>query len=178
MKAIDGLHAKEIIILPNNSNIIMAAQQAAELAEGSVTVIPTKSIPQGMAALVAFNGAAEAEANASAMKKAIASVKTGMVTHAVRDTRMGDVEIKEGDYIGIFEKEIVTAVPDLMESAQALLMEMVDEDAEIVTMFLGEGATEEMAEALEASLADKYPDVEVEIQDGGQPLYPFIFSVE
>ncbi|QRG65646.1 DAK2 domain-containing protein [Brevibacillus choshinensis] len=178
MKAIEGLHANEIFILPNNSNIVMAAQQAAELAEGSVTVIPTKSIPQGMAALVAFNGAAEVEANEGAMKRAIASVKTGMVTHAVRDTRMGDVEIKEGDYIGIFEKEIVTAVPDLMESAQALLLEMVDEDAEIVTMFLGEGATEEQAEALEAALADKYPDVEVEIQDGGQPLYPFIFSVE
>ncbi|MED4780555.1 DAK2 domain-containing protein [Brevibacillus choshinensis] len=178
LNAIKGLHANEIIILPNNSNIVMAAGQAAELSEGSVSVIPSKSIPQGLAALVAFNGAAEIEANTTAMKKAIASVKTGMVTHAVRDTRMGDVEIKEGDYIGIAEKEIVTAGPDLMASAVTLLLELVDEDAEIVTMFLGEGATQEQAEALEAALADAYPDVEIEIQDGGQPLYPFIFSVE
>ncbi|KQL44248.1 hypothetical protein AN963_22765 [Brevibacillus choshinensis] len=178
LNAIKGLHANEIIILPNNSNIVMAAGQAAELSEGSVSVIPSKSIPQGLAALVAFNGAAEIEANTTAMKKAIASVKTGMVTNAVRDTRMGDVEIKEGDYIGIAEKEIVTAGPDLMASAVTLLLELVDEDAEIVTMFLGEGATQEQAEALEAALADAYPDVEVEIQDGGQPLYPFIFSVE
>ncbi|MDR7317349.1 DAK2 domain-containing protein [Brevibacillus nitrificans] len=178
MKAISGLHANEIIILPNNSNIVMVAQQAAELSETSVSVVPSKSIPQGMAALVAFNREAGIEANTIAMNKAIASVKTGMVTHAVRDTRMGDVEIKEGDYIGIAEKEIVTAGPDLLQSAQTLLLDLVDEDAEIVTMFLGEGATQEVAEALEAALAEAYPDVEVEIQDGGQPLYPFIFSVE
>jgi len=178
LNAIQGLYASEIIILPNNSNIVMAAQQAAELSDASVTVIPTKSIPQGLAALVAFNGAAGAEANAAAMKRAIANVKTGMVTHAVRDTRMGDVEFKEGDYIGIAEKEIVTACPDLQQSAVALLMEMVDEDSEIVTVFIGEGATQEQAEALEAALADAYPNVEVEIQEGGQPLYSFIFSVE
>jgi DAK2 domain fusion protein YloV len=178
MNAISGLHANEIIILPNNSNIVMAAQQAAELSETPVSVVPSKSIPQGMAALVAFNRDAGIEANTIAMNKAIASVKTGMVTHAVRDTRMGDVEIKEGDYIGIAEKEIVTAGPDLLQSAQTLLLDLVDEDAEIVTLFLGEGATQEMAEALEAALAEAYPDVEVEIQDGGQPLYPFIFSVE
>lgn len=178
LNAIQGLHAEHIIILPNNSNIVMAAQQAAELSGASVTVIPTKSIPQGMAALVAFNGGVGADANEAAMKKAIADVKTGMVTHAVRDTRMGDVEIKEGDFIGIAEKEIVTAGPDLLQSAVALLKELVDEDAEIVTVFIGEGASEEEAKALEAALADAYPDVEVEIQDGGQPLYPFIFSVE
>lgn len=178
LKAMEGLHAEKIIILPNNSNIVMAAQQAAELSEVPVTVVPSKSIPQGMAALVAFNAGAELEANEAAMKKAVASVKTGMVTHAVRDTRMGDVEIKEGDYIGIAEKEIVTAGPDLMESAKTLLLELVDEDTEIVTLFLGEGATQAHAEALEAAVSDAYPDVEVEILVGGQPLYPFIFSVE
>ncbi|MFD2371175.1 DAK2 domain-containing protein [Brevibacillus sp. GCM10020057] len=178
LSAIQGLHAEHIIILPNNSNIVMAAQQAAELSDASVTVIPTRSIPEGMAALVAFNGEAGAESNEAAMKKAIAGVKTGMVTHAVRDTRMGDVEIKEGDFIGIAEKEIVTAGPDLLQSAIALLKELIDEDAGIATVFIGEGATREQAKALEAALADAYPDVEVEIQDGGQPLYPFIFSVE
>lgn len=178
MKAIKELNAEHIIILPNNSNIVMAAQQAAELAEVPVSVIPSKSIPQGMAALVSFNASAEPQANESAMSKAIAHVKTGMVTHAVRDTRMGDVEIKEGDFIGIAEKEIVTSDADMMESAKTLLLGMVDEDTEIITIFLGADATEEQAQALEAILTDAYPEVEVEILSGGQPLYPFIYSVE
>ncbi|CAM3255541.1 DAK2 domain-containing protein [Brevibacillus invocatus] len=178
MKAIGDLNAENIIILPNNSNIIMAAQQAAELSEVPVSVIPSKSIPQGMAALVSFNASAEPSANEAAMSKAIAHVKTGMVTHAVRDTRMGDVEIKEGDFIGIAEKEIVTAGADLMESATTLLLGMVDEDTEIVTIFLGADATKEQSAALETALTDVYPEVEVEILFGGQPLYPFIYSVE
>ncbi|MGF9799276.1 DAK2 domain-containing protein [Brevibacillus agri] len=178
MKAIAGLHAQHIIILPNNSNIIMAAQQAAELAEVPVSVVPTKSIPQGLAALLAFHADAEPAVNASAMAKAITQVKTGMVTHAVRDTQMGDVAIKEGDFIGMAEKEIVTAGPELLECAKTLLLGMADEDTEIITMFLGEGATEEQADALQEAVADAYPDAEVEIQFGGQPLYPFIFSVE
>lgn len=178
LKAIAELHAEHVIILPNNSNIIMAAQQAAELSEVPVSVISSKSIPQGMAALVAFRADVEPQANESAMGRAVAQVKTGLVTHAVRDTRMGDVEIKEGDYIGIAEKEIVTSGSDLLASATTLLMHLVDEDTEIVTFYLGEGATEEQAEALEQAVTDAFPDVEVEIQNGGQPLYPFIFSVE
>jgi len=178
VNAIAGCNAEHIFILPNNSNIIMAAQQASELAEVPVTVIPSKSIPQGMAALVAFNAGAEPKVNAEAMSRAIAHVKTGMVTHAVRDTRMGDVEIKEGDYIGIAEKEIVTSGADLMESARTLLLSMIDEDAEIVTIFLGAEATQDQAQELEAAVSDAFPDVEVEILDGGQPLYPFIYSVE
>jgi DAK2 domain fusion protein YloV len=178
LKAIAGLNAERIVILPNNSNIIMAAQQAADLSEVPVSVIPSKSIPQGMAALVAFRADAEPQANEAAMGRAITQVKTGMVTHAVRDTRMGDVEIKEGDYIAIAEKEIVASGADLLETATALLMRMVDEDTEIVTCYLGEGATQEQAEALEHAVTDAFPDVEVEIQHGGQPLYPFIFSVE
>lgn len=178
LKAIAGLKANHIVILPNNSNIIMAAQQAAELSGQPVSVISSKSIPQGMAALVAFRADAEPQANEAAMSRAIAQVKTGMVTHAVRDTRMGDVEIKAGDYIGIAEKEIVTSGADLLESAITLLMQLVDEDTEIVTFYLGEEATQEQARALEQALAEAFPDVEVEIQNGGQPLYPFIFSVE
>ncbi|MGG1661561.1 DAK2 domain-containing protein [Brevibacillus sp. NRS-1366] len=178
MRAIEDLHAEKIILLPNNSNIIMAAKQAADLTEVPVAVIPSKTIPQGLAALIAFHADAELAVNTQAMEKAIAQVKTGMVTHAVRDTRMGDVEITEGDYIGIAEKEIVTAGPDLMESAVTLLKEIVDDEAEIVTIFLGEGATAEQAEVLQTAVTEAYPDVEVEIQVGGQPLYPFIFSVE
>jgi len=178
VNAIEGLNAQHIIILPNNSNIIMAAQQASELAEVPVTVIPSKSIPQGMAALVAFNAGAEPNVNAEAMGKAIAHVKTGMVTHAVRDTRMGDVEIKEGHFIGIAEKEIVTSGADLLESARTLLLSMIDEDTEIVSIFLGADATQDQAAELEATVSEAYPDVEVEILAGGQPLYPFIYSVE
>jgi uncharacterized protein len=178
VKAVEGLDAKQVIILPNNSNIVMAAQQAAALADKPVTVIPSKSIPQGMAALVAFNAGADLETNTQAMTAAIGQVKTGLVTRAVRDTRMGDVEIKEGDFIGIAEKEIVTAGTDLLESAKALLNCLVDEETGIVTIFLGEGAEEEQAEALQEVLAEAHPDVEVEILAGGQPLYPFIFSVE
>ncbi|MGI6187046.1 DAK2 domain-containing protein [Brevibacillus sp. MCWH] len=178
VKAVEGLDAKQVIILPNNSNIVMAAQQAAALADKPVTVIPSKSIPQGMAALVAFNAGADLETNTQAMTAAIGQVKTGLVTRAVRDTRMGDVEIKEGDFIGIAEKEIVTAGTDLLESAKALLNCLVDEETGIVTIFLGEGVEEEQAEALQEVLAEAHPDVEVEILAGGQPLYPFIFSVE
>lgn len=178
LKAMEDLNAEKVIILPNNSNIVMAAQQAAALAELPVAVVPTKSVPQGMAALVAFNAREELEANKEAMTSAIAQVKTGLVTFSVRDTKMGEVEIKEGDYIGISDSTIVTALPDMMESAKALLSSLVDEDAGIVTIFYGEDATEEQAEALNEMLADQFPDVEVEVHNGGQPLYPFIFSVE
>jgi len=178
LKAMEDLHAEKVILLPNNSNIVMAAQQASALADKPVAVIPTKSIPQGMAALIAFNAGADLETNKAAMTAALEQVKTGMVTTSVRDTKMGDVDIKEGDYIGIAEKEIVTSGPNLMESAKVLLREMIDENTGIVTIFLGEETSEEDGETLRAMLADEYPDVEVEVQVGNQPLYPFIFSVE
>jgi len=178
VKAIEALPAENVIILPNNSNIIMAAQQAAQLADKPIAVIPTKSVPQGMAALVAFNGGASLEENTTAMTDAIASVKTGQVTYAVRDTKMGDVDIKEGDYIGIAEKEIVTSQSDLMGTAKALLRELVDEDTSIVTIITGEGSKPEQAEALALLLSVDFPDADVEILAGGQPLYPFIFAVE
>ncbi|HZG15674.1 MAG TPA: DAK2 domain-containing protein [Candidatus Bathyarchaeia archaeon] len=178
VKAIEALPAENVIILPNNSNIIMAAQQAAQLADKPIAVIPTKSVPQGMAALVAFNGGVSLEENTAAMTDAIASVKTGQVTYAVRDTKMGDVDIKEGDYIGIAEKEIVTSQTDLMGTAKALLRELVDEDTSIVTIITGEGSKPEQAEALALLLSVDFPDADVEILAGGQPLYPFIFAVE
>ncbi len=178
LTAMEELNAEKIIILPNNSNIVMAAQQAAALADKPVAVIPSKSIPQGMAALIAFNAGVELEANRQAMTAAIEQVKTGLVTTSVRDTKMGEVEIKQGDFIGIAEKEIVTSGPDMMESARALLRNLVDDETGIVTIFCGEDVSEEQGEALQTMLADEYPDVEVEVQVGGQPLYPFIFSVE
>ncbi|MEJ8544458.1 DAK2 domain-containing protein [Brevibacillus borstelensis] len=178
LSAIDELNAEEIIILPNNSNIVMAAKQAAELADKSVTVVPSKSIPQGMAALIAFNAGASLEENQRAMASSIEQVKTGMVTHAVRDTKMGDVEIRQGDFIGIAEKEIISSGPDPMGIAKELLFQLVDDETGIVTIFIGEGAEEKQAEELAQALDEAFPDVDVEIHVGGQPLYPFIFAVE
>nr|WP_206529433.1 DAK2 domain-containing protein [Brevibacillus sp. SYP-B805] len=178
VNTIAELPADNIIILPNNSNIIMAAQQAAMLADKPVAVIPTKSVPQGMAALVAFNGGEDLENNRQTMTEAIAAVKTGLVTCAVRDTKMNDVEIKEGDYIGIAEKEIVTSQADMMGAAKTLLRQLVDDETGIVTIIYGEGATEEQAKALALLLSADYPDTDVEVLNGGQPLYPFIFAVE
>lgn len=178
VKAIEAVETDHVIILPNNSNIVMAAQQAAELVDKQVAVIPTKSVPQGMTALVAFNGGVTFEENKEAMTEAIASVKTGMVTHAVRDTKMGDLEIKEGDFIGIAEKEIVASHPDMIAATKALLHDLVDDDSAIVTIITGEGASQEQAEALAILLSADHPDLDVEILAGGQPLYPFIFAVE
>ncbi|WP_139489792.1 DAK2 domain-containing protein [Brevibacillus dissolubilis] len=178
IKAMEEVNAEKVIILPNNKNIIMAAQQAAVLAEFPVAVIPSRSVPQGMAALVAFNGGNDLEANREAMTNAIAQVKTGQVTHAVRDTKMGDVEIAEGDFIGISEGTIVTSKPDMMESAKELLQQMVDEDTGLVTIIFGEEAGEDQAAELEEQLTETFPDVEVEVLPGRQPLYPFIFAVE
>lgn len=178
LKAMEGLNAEKVIILPNNSNIIMASKQAAELSEIPVAVIPTKSVPQGMAALVAFNGAADLESNQQSMTAAANAVKTGQVTFAVRDTQMGDVTIKQDDYIGIADGTIVVANPDMMESAKGLLHRLVDEDSGLVTIIYGDGASREQAAELEEVLTEAFPDVEVEVYSGNQPLYPFIFSVE
>lgn len=178
LKAISELNAENVIILPNNSNIVMAAQQAASLSETPVAVIPSKSIPQGMAALVSFNGGVDLDTNKTAMTAAIATVKTGLVTHSVRDTKMGEVEITEGDCIGIADGTIVVSQPELLECAKALLRHQVEEETGLVTIIYGEGTAEEDAEEIEQMLASEYPDVEVEILSGGQPLYPFIFAVE
>lgn len=178
MRAIEELNAEKVIILPNNSNIIMASKQAAELAEIPVAVIPTKSVPQGMAALVAFNGAVDLDPNQTAMTEAASAVKTGLVTFAVRDTQMGDVTIKQDDFIGIADGSIVVSLPDMMESAKGLLQELIDEETGLVTIIHGEGATDDQVAQLEEMLEETYPDVEVEVYDGKQPLYPFIFAVE
>ncbi|WP_126426136.1 DAK2 domain-containing protein [Brevibacillus marinus] len=178
LNAIAQCAARQVIVLPNNSNIVMAAQQAASLAPVPVAVVPTKSIPQGMAALLAFNGGEDLQSNLQAMTEASQRVKTGLVTHAVRDTQMGAVQIKAGDYIGIAEGTIVTAEPDVMNSAARVLAELIDEETEIVTILYGEGASEEQAKLLKERLANDHPAIEVEVLSGGQPLYPFVFSVE
>ena len=179
LKAIEVLNAKNIIILPNNSNIIMAANQAADVTEdANVVVIPTKTIPQGYTALIMYNENATVEDNKETMTSAIADVRSGQVTYAVRDTNMNGVEIKANDFIGIYDKEIVVSIPNRFESSCALLDKMIDEDCELVTIIYGEGISEDEADELAEYVEANYEDVEVTIFDGGQPVYSYIMSVE
>lgn len=179
LKAIEELNAKNIIILPNNSNIIMAANQAADVTEGTnVVVIPSKTIPQGYTALVMFNENASIDENMEVMTQAITEVKSGQVTYAVRDTQMNGVEIKENDFIGILDKDIVVSLPNRFESACALIDKMIDEDSEIVTILYGEGTDEDEADELAEYIESKYEDVEVTMFNGEQPVYSYIISVE
>lgn len=179
LKAIDELNAKNIIILPNNSNIIMAANQAAQVTEDiNVVVIPSKTVPQGYTSLIMFNENASVTENTEVMTQAITEVKSGQVTYAVRDTQMNGVDIKENDFIGILDKDIVVSVPDRFESACALVDKMIDEDSEIVTIIYGEGTDEDEADELAEYIENKYDDVEVTIFNGEQPVYSYIISVE
>ena len=179
LKAIDELNAKNIIILPNNSNIIMAANQAAQVTEDvNVVVVPSKTIPQGYTALMMFNEHASVEDNIEEMNQAITEVKSGQVTYAVRDTQMNGVDIKENDFIGILDKDFIVSVPERFESACALVDKMIDEDSEIVTILYGEGVDEDEADELAEYIENKYDDVEVTIFDGQQPVYSYIISVE
>jgi DAK2 domain fusion protein YloV len=178
VKAIESINAETVFVLPNNKNIIMTAQQAATVVSQKVIVIPSKTVPQGMSALLAFNPSLSEEQNEKAMTVALSRVKTGQVTFAVRDTTIDGVEIKKDDYMGLADNKIVVAERDKLSVAKQLLNTLIDEDSEIVTMIYGEEATEEEVEAVVSYIEETYPDVEVEVHDGKQPLYPFIFSVE
>ncbi|WP_153124115.1 DAK2 domain-containing protein [Peribacillus tepidiphilus] len=178
VKAIKEVNAKNIIILPNNKNIIMAAQQAAELVEENVIVIPSKTVPQGMTALLAFNPAAAVEDNEANMVRALDTVKTGQITFAVRDTNIDGLEIENGDFMGIADGKIKVKNKDKLQAAKQLLDEMMTDDSEILTILYGEDATEEEVEELVAYCEEKFEDAEVEVHNGKQPLYAFIFSIE
>jgi uncharacterized protein len=178
VKAIEHVNAETVFVLPNNKNIIMAAQQAASVVENKVIVIPSKTIPQGMSAILAFNPAVSAEQNEKAMNDALVQVKTGQITFAVRDTNIDGVEISKDDYMGIADGKIVVSEKDKLTVVKKLLAEILDEDAEILTVIFGEEATREEVDEIVAHVEDEYPEVEVEVHEGGQPLYPFIFSVE
>ncbi|PYZ97977.1 hypothetical protein CR205_05115 [Alteribacter lacisalsi] len=178
VKAIREANAEKVILLPNNSNIIMAAQQANDVVEEDVVVVASKSVPQGLAALLAFNPSDSLEENQEAMTEAMADVKTGEVTYAVRDTSLNGTEIKKGDFMGIEGKKIITTGPSVQEVAKELLTKMVDDNSEIVTVIMGEDRNEEEAQELASFLEDNYEDVEVEVHKGNQPLYSYIISVE
>ncbi len=178
VKAVQEIGAEKVLILPNNKNIVMAAEQAVELLEIDAAVVPTKTIPQGMAAILAFNPEAAVDLNKKTMSDAFANVKTGQVTYAVRDTSIDGVEIRKDDFMALAEGKIVLSTPALKDAAEKVITDLVEEDAEIVTVIYGEDTTEQAASALAAFIEENYPDVEVELFDGKQGLYPYIISVE
>ncbi|MBQ6630914.1 MAG: DAK2 domain-containing protein, partial [Romboutsia sp.] len=178
MKAIDNINAKNIFIFPNNSNIIMAANQAKELSDKNIIVIPTKNTPQGFTALVNFNADASVEENEEALMESLTMVKSGQVTFAVRDTVMNDVEVKEGNIIGIAESKLMDAGEGVDTITTSLVEKLVDEDSAIVTLFYGEDVTEEDANKLRDELEEKFEDIDIELYYGGQPLYYYLISVE
>ncbi|MDO5109755.1 MAG: DAK2 domain-containing protein [Erysipelotrichaceae bacterium] len=176
--AIAEVNARHIYILPNNSNIIMAAKQAADVTSGKdIIVLETRSIPQGLSACISFNPDASVDENTAQMKDAIANVRTGQVTYAIKDTTVDGREIHEGDYMGLFEKDIIVTSRDKLEASRALIDEMMDEDSEIVTLIRGKDATEEECTELEEYIRNNY-EADVDVQDGGQPVYSFIIGVE
>ncbi|RKJ68469.1 DAK2 domain-containing protein [Roseburia sp. 1XD42-69] len=179
LNAIEQVNAKTVFVLPNNKNIILAANQAASICEEkNVIVIPTKTIPQGITALVNFIEEQPAHENEERMNQEIALVKTGQVTYAVRDTEIDDKEIHQGDYMGLGDKTILSVGRDKKQTTQEMIDAMVDDDTGIVSIYYGEEAKEEEAEELSGYITEKYPHVEVEIHEGGQPIYYYIISAE
>ena len=176
--AINRVNAEHIILLPNNSNIVLAAQQAATVLDDlDIKVIPTKTIPQGLSACIMFNPDVDFETNIAEMSDAIANVQTGQVTYAIKDTTYEGLEIKANDFMGIKDKEIVIANPDKMDTTRKLLDMMLDEDSELVTLIYGEGVSEDEAQEIVDYIEENY-DAEVELNFGGQPVYSFIIGVE
>ena len=179
LNAIDKVNAKTIYILPNNKNIILAANQARDLTEDKkIIVIPTKTIPQGVTALISFVPEKTDEENTEEMTDAISRVHTGQITYAVRDTRIEDKEIHEGDIMGIGDKGILAVGNGKEDVAVSTVEAMMTDDAEVISIYYGSDASEEKAEDLAAMLEEKYPDCEVEVNNGGQPIYYYIISVE
>ena len=179
LNAIEHVNAKTVFILPNNKNIIMAANQAVDLVEDKqIIVIPTKTIPQGITALVNYIPDHSAEENKEQMMAEIENVKTGQVTYAVRDTEIDGKTIKQNDFMGIGDKSILSVGTDLRATTLEMVDAMVDEDSAIVSIYFGSDSDEDSANELAAAIEEKYPDVEVEVNDGGQPIYYYIISVE
>ena len=176
---IEHVNAKTVFILPNNKNIIMAANQAVDLVEDKqIIVIPTKTIPQGITALVNYIPDHSAEENKEQMIAEIENVKTGQVTYAVRDTEIDGKTIKQNDFMGIGDKSILSVGTDLRATTLEMVDAMVDEDSAIVSIYFGSDSDEDSANELAAAIEEKYPDVEVEVNDGGQPIYYYVISVE
>ena len=179
LNAIDKVNAETVFILPNNKNIVLAANQAKALVEDKkIVVIPTKTVPQGITAIINFMPDADAAANEEAMLEAIQNVKTGQVTYAVRDTKIDDKEIHEGDIMGIGDAGIIAVGTDIQNTAKEMLAAMVDEDSELISLYYGEEISAEDAESFAAEIAELYPDMDIDAQFGGQPIYYYVMAVE
>ena len=179
LNAIDQVNADTVFILPNNKNIILAANQVKSLVEDKeIIVIPTKTVPQGITAIINFMPDADAKTNEEAMLEEIKNVKTGQMTYAVRDTHIDDKEIHEGDIMGIGDSGILAVGKDLEETTKELIANLVDEDSELISIYYGEEVSEEEAEKFAGEIEELYPDVDVDIQFGGQPIYYYVLAVE
>ena len=178
VKAIDAVNAKNVIILPNNKNIFMAAQSAAEVAEIPAAVVETRTVPQGFTSLLAFNPEQSLEENVAAMTASLSDVVRGSVTLAVRDTSIDGLEIHKDDNLGMVDGKIVVSNPDMTATLKATFAKMIDEDSEIITIYVGEDGSQDLAEEMADYLESTYEDIEVEIHDGKQPVYPYLMSVE
>ena len=181
VEAIKKANAENIFIFPNNSNIVMAASQACDMIEDkdvNAYVIPSKTIPQGVTSAIMFNPEATAEENFREMKAALKNVKSGEVTFSIRDCEIGGVKVKKDDIIGIFEKDIVVGNKDKIAATKTLLKKMLDDESSIVTILVGADVTKEEAAEIKSFLEDKYSDVDVDMRDGGQPVYSFLIGVE
>ena len=179
LNAIDQVNADTVFILPNNKNIILAANQAKSLVEDKeIIVIPTKTVPQGITAIINFMPDADAKTNEETMLEEIKNVKTGQMTYAVRDTHIDDKEIHEGDIMGIGDSGILAVGKDLEETTKELIANLVDEDSELISIYYGEEVSEEEAEKFAGEIEELYPDVDVDIQFGGQPIYYYVLAVE
>lgn len=178
VKAIQEIGAEKVLILPNNKNIIMAAEQAAEVLEIEAAVVATKTVPEGLAAILAFNPEATVEKNAQAMLQAASAIKTGQVTYAVRDTSIDGVTIRKDDFMGIAQGKITSSNSSLEGVTKNLISSMIDEEDEIVTIIYGEDVTNEEAEKISSYIEEQFEHVDIELYAGKQPLYPYIISVE
>ena len=179
LNAIDQVNAEHIFILPNNKNIILAANQAQTLTEDQdIIVVPSKTVPQGITAIINYMPDADAQTNLEAMIEGIGNVKTGQVTYAVRDTHIDDKEIHEGDIMGIGDSGILAVGQSVEETTKEMLAQLVDEDTELISLYYGQDVQEESAENFAQEIEDLYPDVDVDVHSGGQPIYYYVLSVE
>ena len=179
LNAIEKVHADNVFIFPNNSNIILAAQQAQSIVEDkNIIVVPTKTVPQGISAMIVYDEEATPEDNLATMQDEIANVKSGSVTYAVRDTEIDDKTIKQGDIMGIGDKTIMAVGQDISTVTKDMIGSLVDEDSELISIYYGNEVTKEDAEALAVAVEEEYPDVDIEVNYGGQPIYYYILSVE
>lgn len=178
VSAVNAVNAENVIILPNNKNIILAAEQAQYLTDCKLHVIPSKTIPQGIAALMSFSVAKDFDENVKKMEKALSNVKSGSVTVAVKDTTIDDKEIAQGNFIGVSEGHILSVSDSIHDSALSLVKEIADDDSEIITLYYGSEISENDAQKLFDAVEESFPDADIIITNGGQPVYYYLISVE